>query len=202
MAQARARTTCISGSVCSQLPSVNLVYDDIWTDPSPAGANRPADASFSYTYGSAGGFNTPPPVRTSCMATWSSICRIIVNYEQHIHPLWSLPRGTDGANTCTNCHSPADAAGVVRIPDGQLDLTGAPSDEEPLHMRAYRELLFNDNEQILVGGAPQDRLVPGPPDPRHRASDTCPGYGPAHHQSHQRARFLVLQQICGCGQRS
>ncbi len=32
-------------------------------------------------------------------------------------------------------------------------------------MRAYRELLFNDNEQILVGGAPQDRLVPGPPDP-------------------------------------
>jgi hypothetical protein len=165
MAQARARTSCVSGSACSQLPSVNLVYDDIWTDPSPTGANRPVDASLSYTYGTAGGFNTTPPVRTSCMATWNSTCRIIVNYEQHIHPLWSLPRGTGGVNTCVNCHTPADAANVTRVPAGQLDLSGTPSTEQQLHMTAYRELLFNDNRQILNGGALQDELVPGPIDP-------------------------------------
>ncbi len=165
MAQARGRTSCTSGSVCSQQPSVNLVYDDVWTDPSPTGANRAADASFSYTYGTAGGFNTPPPVRTSCMGTWSSTCRIIVNYEQHIHPLWSLPRGAAGADTCTNCHTPADAMAVVRVPAGQLDLSGTPSTEQQLHMTAYRELLFGDNRQILVGGALQDELVPGPIDP-------------------------------------
>ncbi|MEO6079380.1 MAG: hypothetical protein ABIQ86_06360 [Steroidobacteraceae bacterium] len=161
MAQARARTTCSSGSMCSQQPSVNLLYDDVWTDPSPTAANRPADASFSYTYGTAGGFNTPPPVRTSCMATWTSSCRIIVNYEQHIHPLWSLPRGPAGANTCINCHAPADTTGVVQVPKGQLDLSGTPSTDQQLHMTAYRELLFDDNEQELAGGALQDRLVPG-----------------------------------------
>ncbi|MEO8315105.1 MAG: hypothetical protein ABI645_09945 [Pseudomonadota bacterium] len=165
MAQARARTSCVSGNVCSQLPSVNLIYDDVWTDPSPTGANRPVDASMSYTYGTSGGFNTAPPVRTSCMATWNSTCRIIVNYEQHIHPLWSLPRGPAGANTCTNCHSPTDAINATRVPLGQLDLSGTPSTEQQLHMTAYRELLFDDNEQEVVGGALQDRLVPGPPDP-------------------------------------
>jgi hypothetical protein len=157
MAQARARTSCISGSVCSQQPSVSLVYDDIWTDPSPTGANRPADASVAFTYGTAGGFNTPPPVRTSCMGTWSSTCRIIINYEQHVHPLWSLDRG---ANTCTNCHTPADAMAVTRVPAGQLDLSGTPSTEQQNHMTAYRELLFGDNEQELVGGALVDRTVP------------------------------------------
>ncbi len=162
MAQARARTTCVSGSLCSQQPSVNLLYDDVWTDPTPAGANRPADDSLSYTYGTAGGFNTPPPVRTSCMGTWSSTCRTIVNYEQHIHPLWSLDRG---ANTCINCHTPADAMGAAREPAGHLDLSGTPSAEQQLHMTAYRELLFNDVEREVVGGALQVRLVPGPNDP-------------------------------------
>jgi hypothetical protein len=158
MAQARARTTCISGSVCSQVPSVNLVYDDVWTNP----AVRPADTSLAYTYGTAGGFNTPPPVRTSCMSTWSSTCRTIINYEQHVQPLWSLDRG---AGTCINCHTPADAMGVARVPAGQLDLSATPSADQQLHMTGYRELLFADNEQELVGGTLQDRLVPGPVDP-------------------------------------
>jgi hypothetical protein len=99
------------------------------------------------------------------MATWNATCRIIANYEQHIHPLWSLPRGVAGINTCTSCHAPADGAGVTRVPAGQLDLSGTPSAEQQLHMTAYRELLFGGNEQELVGGALQDRLVPGPPDP-------------------------------------
>jgi hypothetical protein len=166
MAQARAKTSCVSGSTCSQAPSVNLVFDDVWTDPVAAG--RAADASFSYTYGSAGGFSTPPPVRNSCMSNWSATCRIIINYTQHIQPLWDLPRGPAGANTCTNCHAPADVNSVVQVPAGQLDLTSVLSpDAGGLYMTSYRELLFTDDEQELVagGGALQDRLVAGPIDP-------------------------------------
>jgi hypothetical protein len=167
MAQARAKASCISGSVCSQVPSVNLVYDDVWTDPSPTGANRPADMSFSYTYGSAGGFNTPPPVRNSCTSAWSATCRIIINYTQHIQPLWDLPRGTAGANTCTNCHAPADVNGVVQLPAGQLELISAldPDVANGIYMKSYTELTRNDNEQTIVGGALVDLLVDGPIDP-------------------------------------
>jgi hypothetical protein len=155
MAQARARTTCVAGTLCSQLPSVNLIYDDVWTNP----AVRPADASFAYTYGAASGFTTAAPVRASCMTTWTSTCRIVINYVQHIHPLWSVDRG---ANTCTNCHGPVNAAdNTPRLPSGQLDLSDGDSQQEPLHKNAYEELLSGDNQQELVGGVLQDVLVPG-----------------------------------------
>ena len=42
----------------------------------------------------------------------------------------------------------------------QLDLTDGPSNDEPLQENAYRELLFNDNEQEVNMGVLQDRLVP------------------------------------------
>jgi len=151
MAQARARTTCVAGSTCSQKPSVSVIYDDVWTDP----AVRPADASFAWTYGSPG-LSTPAPVRTSCMSNWTSTCRVIINYVQHIQPVWSLDRGV---NTCTNCHAPADMAGAAQVPAGQLDLTNAPSAEEQLHLTSYRELFFADTVQDLIGGALVDRTV-------------------------------------------
>jgi hypothetical protein len=155
MAQARARTTCVAGTLCSQLPSVNLVYDDIWTDP----AVRPADASFAYTYGAATGFTTAAPVRTTCMTTWTSTCRIVINYVQHIHPLWYVDRG---ARTCTNCHSPTNAVdNTPQLPAGQLDLSDGDSQQEPLHKNAYEELTAARTRQQLVGGVLQDVLVPG-----------------------------------------
>ena len=52
-----------------------------------------------------------------------------------------------------------------QVPAGQLDLSDGASDEEPLQFKAYRELLFTDNEQEVNMGALQDRLVPGPIDP-------------------------------------
>jgi hypothetical protein len=87
--------------------------------------------------------------------------------------LWDLERlvlDTDGItvledHSCMACHSPRDAADVPRVPAGQLDLTGDPSPEQADHFVSYRDLLFGDNEQVLVMGALQDILVPGPPDP-------------------------------------
>ena len=100
------------------------------------------------------------------------LCRIVINYPIHLQPLWTLPRLTLDAGgaviadrTCVSCHSAADAAGAVRVPAGQLDLSGGPSPDEADHFVSYRELLFTDNAQEVNMGALQDILVPGPPDP-------------------------------------
>jgi hypothetical protein len=52
-----------------------------------------------------------------------------------------------------------DAANVVRVPAGQLDLTDVDSQDQPLHKQAYRELLFSDNQQEVNMGVLQDTIV-------------------------------------------
>ena len=166
MAEVRARISCQT-NCAAQLPSVDLIYDDVWTDPVAAG--RPADASFNYRYGQ---LTTPAPTSATCQVNWTALCRIVIHYPNHLQPLWTLPRlvlDAGGAvladRTCVSCHSPADAAGAVRVPAGQLDLSSGPSPDEADHLVSYRELLFTDNAQEVNMGALQDILVPGPPDP-------------------------------------
>ncbi len=133
-------------------------------------AGRPPDAAFAYRYSD---LQTPAPTRADCQQTWSALCRIVIHYPDHLQPLWDLQRlvlDTDGITvledrSCLTCHSPRDAQGAVRVPAGQLDLSGDPSPEQADHLVSYRELLFTDNQQELVMGALQDVLVPGPPDP-------------------------------------
>ena len=166
MAETRARISCQT-DCAALLPSVDVLYDDVWTDPVAAG--RPADASFSYRYNQ---LSTTAPTSATCQSTWSALCRITIHYPDHQHPLWSVPRLVLDAggmviadNTCISCHSPADAAGAVRVPAAQLDLSGGPSPDQADHLVSYRELLFTDNAQEVNMGALQDILVPGPPDP-------------------------------------
>jgi hypothetical protein len=161
MAQTRARISCQTDCAALQ-PSLDLVYEDVWTDPVAAG--RPADVAFAYRYRD---IETAVPTSADCVTEWKSGCRGTIHYEAHIHPLWSKPRITlaaDGVtvladDTCISCHSDRDAAGAARVPPGQLELTDGPSSDEPLHKHAYRELLAGDNEQELVGAVLQDRLV-------------------------------------------
>jgi cytochrome c553 len=160
MAQARGRISCQDD--CAALrPTVDVVYEDVWTDLAKAG--RPADASFAYRYVD---LATAAPASADCQSGWSATCRVVIHYETHLHPLWSLPRqqfGADGQlvadNTCTGCHSTRDQAGAQRVPAGQLDLSDGASDQVSTQFKAYRELLATDNEQELVDGALQDRLV-------------------------------------------
>ena len=160
-------------------PSVSPAYTDLWTLP-PATLGTPIN-NLSYQIVSqafAGPANTTnvvwtPPTNLNCLTTWSSTCRVILNYNQQIQPLWLLPRtyvggvaaGQTGA--CTLCHSPANAAGVPQVPAGvtQLDLTSAASNEEPLQPESYRRLLFGHNEQAIMNGVLTDVLVNGPIDP-------------------------------------
>ena len=167
MAQVRYRLTCATD--CSSIqPSLDLVYEDVWTDEVAAG--RPADAPFTDAYTD---LLTPAPTTAACQTTWASDCRILINYEDHIHPLWELDRrifDVDGVTvledrTCIACHSPVDDMGMTRVPEGQLDLSGDPSTDEPEHLVSYRELMFSDDEQELNGGALQDVLVQVGTDP-------------------------------------
>ncbi len=165
MAQARMRISCASDSPpCMQMvPSMNVLYTDVWTDP----AQAPAGAPLSYRYDDPS-FMTPIPTLPACVGTWAANCRIVVNYPEHIQPLWDLKRQTVVAgvvtadHTCSQggCHNPKTAAGAAEVPAGQLDLTNAPSNAEPLQFVSYQELLFPHAEQEVNMGALQN--VPGP----------------------------------------
>jgi hypothetical protein len=161
MAEVRARISCATD--CAALtPQLDLVYDDVWTDPATAG--RPADPSFAWRYAD---LETTPPATPDCQQNWTSLCRIVINYEEHIHPLWGLPRVTladDGVTvlsdyTCTGCHNLVDADGNPQLPAAQLDLSDGASLGTADQFKSYRELLFGDNEQEIVDGVLVDRLI-------------------------------------------
>ncbi|WP_338040778.1 hypothetical protein [Marinobacter iranensis] len=134
----------------------DAVYTDQWTDPGDAGLTPGTAFSLSYA-----NLETPAPIRPECADDWRAACRTVINYEQHIHPLWGLERLIDDGSgniddySCTGCHSDTAADETTQMPEAQLDLSDGPSSDEPDHFKSYRELLFNDNEQELVG----DQLV-------------------------------------------
>jgi len=153
MAELRARLHGIP------TPDMDLVFVDLWTDP----ALREPDTAFAHRYTS---LPTPAPTEPGCALNWTSNCRITINYEQHINPLWSADRQTldedfivTADHTCTACHSPIDETGMARVPAAQLDLSGGPSPDQPAHLVSYRELLFPDNQQILEADMLVDELV-------------------------------------------
>ena len=140
-------------------PSLDLLFTDIWTDPTVRKEDPDLMARFT-------DLQTQAPTTTNCLQSWNSACRTTINYETNIHPLWTLNRevlDTDGVTkladfTCSTCHSPTDDAGVLQIPVAQLDLSDGLSPDQAAHFNSYRELLFNDNEQEIINGALQDIL--------------------------------------------
>lgn len=140
-------------------PAVDVRYVDHWTDP---GLTDPAEP-FAYAYAD---LRTPAPVDPGCVMAYTALCRIVIDYEAHVHPLWAVDRRVfDDADqlvadhTCTGCHADADDMGMAMVPAGQLDLGDGPSPDQADHLKSYRELLFNDNRQILEDGVLVDELV-------------------------------------------
>jgi len=177
MAEARARTSCVSDTPkCRQMmPSVNVYYSDVWTDP----AVRTPDVPLVYSYNDTTQFFTPPP-NAGCLdsfggpSNWRASCRIIINYPTHIQALWDVKRQTVDAagavvtdHTCTQggCHTITPKPGstdAVQVPAGQLDLTNTPSNDEPNQPLSYRYLLFQEPKLEVIMGALSP--VQGPPD--------------------------------------
>lgn len=129
--------------------STGLEFTDEWTDPlNPA---LTLDPDVSLLYSGVNGLTTPPPVAATCETTLQNVCRTVINYPTHIQPLWEAARGIAPVNNrCTVCHSRVDINGAGQTPFGQLELTNAPSADEPLQMVSYRELL-QQGPPVIIG---------------------------------------------------
>ncbi|MGH8133400.1 MAG: hypothetical protein ACRETP_09265, partial [Steroidobacteraceae bacterium] len=153
MAQARMAVSCANDTPpCAQMvPSVNVVYSDVWTDPAQATPGTPI--TYSYTDAT-----TPiPAIPTSalCATAWASSCRIIINYPEHIQPIWDAVRADPTvpaiSRTCSQagCHNPKNAAGAAQTPAANLDLTNSASNTVPQEFTSYVQLLFPHNTVIM-----------------------------------------------------
>lgn len=139
--------------------TANIEFEDVWNND----ALSTAAQSFSYRYED---LDTPLPISQSCAQNWTALCRAVINYPQHIAPMFTLSRiRLDDAqnvvanNTCASCHSSSDEAGETRVPAGQLDLADTPALQEPAFVTSYFQLMFNRNQQELVQGALLDTVV-------------------------------------------
>jgi Hydrazine synthase alpha subunit middle domain len=125
--------------------NLNLVPDmeftDVWADPAKGGVARPA-ISMKYR----GNANPADDLDAAMTPPVNGI----INYASHIQPLWTRSRGTNGANTCTNCH--ADPA--------KLDLRANVSGTGRLV--SYEELMLGD-PVIGANGLPVTRIEDGVP---------------------------------------
>jgi hypothetical protein len=98
----------------------DLVYNDVWADTSKPGVTARASIAIKYT----GNANSADDLATAAPANG------IINYPDHIQPLWTRNRGT---NTCTNCHTDpngldlsATVAGTGRMASYESLLVGTP----------------------------------------------------------------------------
>jgi Hydrazine synthase alpha subunit middle domain len=175
MAQARAAWSCSNEQCAAITPGVNVAFADVWplgADPKVA-PTLARSGDFALRYAGTGGLTTKIPTSSTCLTVWSNICRITINYLEHVQPLWERPLGFDANNdmavdnkdNCLACHSRTDAANATRVPAGQLDLTTDASDDNNLRVMSYQELLFGDNALELNGNVLQDHCIQFVTDP-------------------------------------
>ena len=117
------------------------VSTDVWADTAQPGVVARADISLRYSGNPdpADDLATPAPVNG------------VINYPDHIQPLWTRARGPGGTLTCTGCH--AD----TRALDLRATLSGSG------RMVSYEELLIGDPVIDPTSGQPVTRLVRGVP---------------------------------------
>ena len=137
MASLRTR---LDPSALNLLP--DQVYNDIWADTTRAGilARAPIAVRYSGNANAADDLVTPAPTGG------------IVNYPEHVAPIWARARGTNGANTCTTCH--ADPT--------KLDLRATFGGSG--RMVSYDELLIGDPVIDAATGLPVTRIREGVPE--------------------------------------
>ena len=117
----------------------DLVYTDIWADVSKTGVTARTSIALRYT-----GNAMPANDLATAVPTNG-----IINYPDHIQPLWTRSRGTGGANTCTTCHNDPD----------KLDLRAGIGGSG--RMTSYDELMLGDPVIDPVTGLPKTRIEEG-----------------------------------------
>lgn len=116
----------------------DMISNDVWADTTQAGVTaRPSIAMrYSGNSNAADDLATPAPQNG------------VINYPEHIQPLWTRDRG---ANTCTACH-----ADPVRL-DLRANIAGTG------RVASYEELLLGDPVIDPATGQPQIRIQEGVP---------------------------------------
>jgi hypothetical protein len=118
----------------------DMVSTDIWADTTKPGVTARAAVALKFTGNASATDDLVTPVPANG----------VINYPQHIQPLWTRDRG---ANTCTSCHNVSDHTDLsatiggdgrvvsydrLMIGDPQLDASGRP------------EIFFDDGVPMLV----------------------------------------------------
>jgi hypothetical protein len=116
-------------------------FTELWADTAKPGVSARESISLRY----AGNPNPADDLQTPAPANG------VINYVQHIQPLWTRSRGANGELTCVACH--ADSA--------KLDLRGTISGTG--RVVSYEELLIGD-PQLDANGRPVTRLRDGVPE--------------------------------------
>ncbi len=116
----------------------DMVYTDTWADIAQSGVSARMAIEMRYT----GNAHAADDLATLAPTNG------VINYPEHIQPLWDRDRG---ANTCTNCHN--DPA--------KLDLQGNMSGTGRL--TSYEELLVGDPVIDPQTGLPTTHLEDGVP---------------------------------------
>ena len=118
------------------------VFTDIWADTAQAGVTARAAIWLRYT----GNANPADDLATAVPVNG------VINYPEHIQPLWTRARGLNGSQTCVGCH--ADTL--------KLDLRATVSGTGRLV--SYEELLLGDPVIDATTGRPVIRVREGVPE--------------------------------------
>jgi len=118
------------------LLGTDMVYSDVWADTSKAGVTARTTIALKYTGNANPGDDLVTAVPTNG----------IINYPDHIQPLWTRDRG---ANTCTNCHNDPD----------KLSLAGTTAGDG--RVESYGEVMIGDPLLDPVTGLPVTKIEEG-----------------------------------------
>lgn len=118
-------------------PTTGLEFSDEWSNDETL---RGSDIFIRHA-----SLTTENPESSGCQPFWTSLCRVVINYEEHIQPLWEAGRsitidGISTDRTCISCHEensfPLDAGGELLT---QLELT-SQLDAGSDYIRSYAQL--------------------------------------------------------------
>ena len=160
MAETRVR---LDSSAATLKP--DMVSTDIWADTAKAGVTARPAVALRFTG------NPDPADDLATLAPANGV----INYPQHIQPLWTRNRG---ANTCTSCHNISDHTDLsatiggdgrvvsydrLMIGDPQLDSSGRPviffDDGVPMLQRQAALVNTAASEGEATGLARKSRLI-------------------------------------------
>ncbi|MEJ2393734.1 MAG: hypothetical protein P8Z77_02960 [Candidatus Thiodiazotropha sp.] len=132
--------------------STDIVYEDYWTNPY---GDIPQQPSFVHSHSD---LSTPAPFNdSSCLTSWTSDCKVTINYLEHIQPIWNLCRASADDMSCTSCHDKADNNPAAKCPGGggsggHLVLSGDPDPWNPKEVASYVQLFKPDYYQKNESG--------------------------------------------------